>query len=898
MVPVQTSDRTGLIFRSSSGPSPYTPQWGRESRVSVHWNNHVVKARPSWRIALPLVAVGTAGLISAVLPPYGGLGTELWFAGAMFVLALTSLGLSVRRDRRTWVDPVAPFVAFPFIALVIDLTGGAASAVDSLVALPILWLAMTGTRVQLYASSVLTAATFVVPILVIGPPSYPAASWRLALVWTAFAVLVAPVVQRLVLRLELQTHLAQVAHAETENAMRALELSEAQWRVLVDNLPDTTVLMLDEDLRIKVVAGAGSMRQGLASAQGMLLDEMSNSENMRILEPLIREALAGREAYGEVAATATGEVHEVVVTPLPEHPYGKRALALGRNVSAARERERALLRANERSERLFADAPHGLAVLTPEGGLINVNAALCAITGRTAEELHGEHLSVLGSANDGTLELVLSDIVASDSAPVNADCVLRNRAGHEVHVVLTGRLLRGDDSADDRVLINVVDVSERRRYEERLAHLADHDVLTGLPNRRRFDAELQRHLEHCRRYGPSGALLLLDLDNFKQVNDMLGHGAGDQLLISTAGLLQRELRATDVVARLGGDEFAILLTQGDRASAEVVAGSIVERIRDYTATLDGIRRRVSASVGVVTVQAAREHPTDILALADMTMYDAKEAGRNRYAVLEEDIVRTPRSGARFQWQTRIEQALEEDLFVLHLQPITDLRSGNVTAAEVLIRLRHGDTLIPPAYFLYVAERAGLIPDVDAWVIRNSIAMLAELRSKQPDFRLEVNLSGHSIGNLAIEETIVDALHQHRVDPAALILEITETAAVADVALAREFAERMTARGCKFALDDFGAGFGSFYYLKHLLFDYVKIDGEFVAGSHRSSVDRTILRSIVGIAQDLGKQTVAEFVTEPAVLEVVRDEGVDHAQGYLIGRPLAYDEFVAEFMAPA
>ena len=866
--------------------------------MSVHWDNHVVKARPSWRVAAPLVAVGTVGMIGALLPPYGRLGPELGIAGLLFAAALTTLGVSVRRDRRTWIDPVPAFVAFPFIALVIDLTGGASSAFDSLVALPILWLAMTGTRAQLYASSVLTAATFVVPIVAIGAPAYPAGGWRPALVWTAFAVLVAPVVQRLVLRLELQTHRARAAHAETETAMRALALSEAQWRVLLDNLPDTTVLMLDEDLRIQVVAGAGSMRQGLQHTQGNLLAEVSSPDNMRILGPLLHDAFAGREGSGEVAATATGDVHEVVVTPLPEHPDGRRAMAVGRNVSAVRERERALLRANERSERLFSDAPHGLAVLTPEGRLINVNAALCAITGRTPEELEGRHLSTLGAPNDAALDLVVSDIVANEGGSVDADCVLRDRAGHDVHVVLTGRLLHGDEPAEDRVLVNVVDVSERRRYEERLAHLADHDVLTGLANRRRFDAELQRHLEHCRRYGPSGALLLLDLDNFKQVNDMLGHGAGDQLLISTAGLLQRELRATDVVARLGGDEFAILLTQGDRASAEIVAGSIVDRIRDYTATLDGIRRRVSASVGVVTVQAAREHPTDILALADMTMYDAKDAGRNQYAVLDEDIVRAPRSGARFQWQSRIEQALEEDLFVLHLQPISDVRSGTVTAAEVLIRLRHGGSLVPPAYFLYVAERAGLMPEVDSWVLRHSIAVLAELRRMRPDFRLEVNLSGLSIGNLAIEEAIVDALHEHQIDPQALILEITETAAVADVGLAREFAERMTAHGCKFALDDFGAGFGSFYYLKHLLFDYVKIDGEFVAASHRSSVDRTILRSIVGIARDLGKQTVAEFVTEPAILDVVREEGVDHAQGYLIGRPVAYDDFVAEFMAPA
>ncbi len=177
-----------------------------------------------------------------------------------------------------------------------------------------------------------------------------------------------------------------------------------------------------------------------------------------------------------------------------------------------------------------------------------------------------------------------------------------------------------------------------------------------------------------------------------------------------------------------------------------------------------------------------------------------------------------------------------------------------------------------------------------------MSLLARLREIDPEFELEVNLSGHSIGHPDIERTIRDSLARHGVDPSALILEITETAAVADVALAREFAERMTDLGCAFALDDFGAGFGSFYYLKHLLFDYVKIDGEFVAQVHHSQVDRTIMRSIVGIARDLGKQTVAEFVSEPEILEVCREEGVDFAQGYLIGKPVPFQEFVALFMA--
>lgn len=720
------------------------------------------RRRPSLRLMRPFGVVCGLGLLAVLLPPYDVSWVVLACATVVYFVIMGMLIESSRREPRTWVDPTAAYLTFVFVLLVREAGGGQASGMAVLVLVPVLWLAITGSKRELYVASFLAGATILGPVLLIGAPRYPIEDWRRALLLVAIAVVLGRVVQRIVLRMERETRAARTA--------------------------------------------------------------------------------------------------------------------------------------TEQSERLFLDAPHGVAVLDTTGRIQFVNAALCGIVGLPPDELEGVWLTELAPPDDSSVADHLARIFEDVSRSSASDCVLRDYRGQDIHVGLSSRLLRRPGSDEpDIVLVNVVDVSERRRYQDRLAHLVDHDVLTGLANRRRFDTELQRHLERCRRYGSSGAVLLLDLDNFKQVNDSLGHNAGDQLLVTIGGLLRRSVRDTDVVARLGGDEFALLLTDGDQSAAERVGRDVVERIREHAATLDGVRRRVTASVGAVTFRSASEHATDILALADMTMYDAKEAGRNQVAILPEGETRPPKFSARLQWQSRIEEALEKDRFELHLQPIMNLANDRISSAEVLLRLRDEDELVPPSRFVYIAERTGLMPQVDAWVVEHSMAMLAKLRLIDPEFELEVNLSGHSIGHPDIEQAIRESLARHDVDPAALILEITETAAVADVALARAFAERMTELGCAFALDDFGAGFGSFYYLKHLLFDYVKIDGEFVAQVHHSQVDRTIMRSIVGIARDLGKRTVAEFVSEPAILEVCREEGVDFAQGYLIGKPVPYDDFVAQFM---
>jgi len=314
-----------------------------------------------------------------------------------------------------------------------------------------------------------------------------------------------------------------------------------------------------------------------------------------------------------------------------------------------------------------------------------------------------------------------------------------------------------------------------------------------------------------------------------------------------------------------------------------VAQDLLEQVRAYTPQVEGQPIRMTASIGVTAIDHGTSSPGDLLADADRAMYDAKESGRDRITVLDADD-RADGATAGRGWEHRIRTALDEDLFELHCQPILELDSGEVTQCELLLRMRGEEGLIPPNAFLGDAERLGLIHAIDQWVVTQAI----ELLTRQPDVSLEVNLSGRSTGDEQLLRLIKGELEQSGVAPNRLILEITETAAIASIDQARRFAEALRELGCRFALDDFGAGFGSFYYLKHIPVDFLKIDGDFVR-SPRSRADDLVVESIVHMARGLGKQTIAEFVEDEGTLEALRAQGVDYAQGFHIGRPTPVEE---------
>jgi diguanylate cyclase (GGDEF)-like protein/PAS domain S-box-containing protein len=579
-----------------------------------------------------------------------------------------------------------------------------------------------------------------------------------------------------------------------------------------------------------------------------------------------------------------------------------RMAGTGQDVTDERASRSALQAAEERFRCSFDEALIGMLIVDLDSCYQRVNDAFCAIVGYTQEELVGLSRESITHPDDVAADAAAARaLLAGESTSHICEKRYLHASGHEVWATINLTLIRDAGGQPLHFIAQVQDIMERRRYERQLQHMADHDPLTGLLNRRSFERELNGHAARVERYGASGAVLMLDLDNFKYCNDTHGHNVGDALIVRIAQGLQTRLRDSDVLARLGGDEFAVLLPLQDERETQAVADVLLQLVRDEAMpALIGERKRVTASIGIARFDdGERLTAEEIMVNADLAMYDAKEAGRDQWASYRNEQHDRPRIESRMKWARQINDAIAEDGFELLAQPIVSFATNGLTQYELLLRMRdrHGD-LIPPGSFLYVAERLGLIREIDCWVANRAIDLLAEHRALGRDLRFEVNLSGHTIGDEGLLELVERRLQETGVPPDRLIFEITETAAVANIARAAAFAERLSQLGCKFALDDFGAGFGSFYYLKHLPFDYLKIDGEYVRHCASNKTDRLLISAVVQIARGMGKRTIAEVVTNQETVKVLTRLGVDYGQGFHLGRPAPLHEHLARLDALA
>ncbi|MCG6658477.1 EAL domain-containing protein [Halomonas campisalis] len=444
-------------------------------------------------------------------------------------------------------------------------------------------------------------------------------------------------------------------------------------------------------------------------------------------------------------------------------------------------------------------------------------------------------------------------------------------------------LSTASDASLARISVGL-DITERKAAETRLTWLAQRDPLTELYNRRYFQEALDKAL--VREGG--GALLFLDLDQFKDVNELSGHNAGDRLLRMVADALHQELGHRGVIARLGGDEFAMLIEGADERRAVRTAQHIEHLLDTLEFRSNGRRHRANASIGIALYPIHGETPTELMASVDVAMYKAKASSVQRWHLLSTVEQARVELKERVYWVERIRKALREDAFELMVQPIVRLADRDIRHYEVLLRMREDDgTLLSPGRFIPIAERNGQILQLDRWVIRHSLRLLAAVQ--QRGISLAVNLSGQSLHDAGLNRFLADELAASGADPRQLILEVTETAAVTDFSTARGVLQGMRELGCRTAIDDFGVGFSSFHYLGQLPVDYIKIDGSFIRTLTTSADSRVIVKAMADIAAGFGKQAIAEFVDQKALIPLLESYGIAYGQGFHLGKPIPHSE---------
>jgi len=565
------------------------------------------------------------------------------------------------------------------------------------------------------------------------------------------------------------------------------------------------------------------------------------------------------------------------------------------DISERKQSEAALFEQTERAQVTLASIADAVITVSVDGTVEFLNPVAERLTGWFNNEARRLAVAAVFRLQDEASGEALADPVARalrEGCAVKSEgnVALRRRDDSPVAIDYSAAPIRDRAGTTVGVVLVFHDMSRERQYASRLAHLASHDALTGLPNRREFERRVSAILREARDRPGSYAVLYLDLDEFKLVNDTCGHAAGDELLRQVSALLRQRLREMDTLARLGGDEFGVLLAHCAPASALRVAETLRKTIGDFHFVWKQRPFRVHVSIGLVSLGQGTRTLAQVLSAADAACYIAKDKGRNRVQVWSSESDELAVRHGEMEWASRLHGALERNRFCLYAQPLQAVRreSGHTRYTELLLRLTDDNgEIVPPMSFIPAAERYHLMPAVDRWVVATAFGIMAQYAEAGLLDSLgicAINVSGASLSDDEFLDYVQQRFVHHRIPHAAVCFEITETTAVTSLNKAVEFMTALRGCGCRFALDDFGVGVSSFTYLKHLPVDFLKIDGAFVKDLLQDPVDRAMVEAINRIGHLMGKLTIAESVENTATLEALRGIGVDYAQGFGIAAP--------------
>ena len=553
----------------------------------------------------------------------------------------------------------------------------------------------------------------------------------------------------------------------------------------------------------------------------------------------------------------------------------------------------------ERAQVTLASIADGVITTDTDGWVEYLNPVAESLTGWKVGAARGLPLqAVFRMVQESTGEPALNPIETvlreERTIEVPATMQLVRNDGTEIPVVHSAAPIRGRDGNISGVVLILHDVSNERQYAAKLSYQASHDSLTGLINRTEFEKRLGLALKSAAQMGRHHAVMYMDLDQFKIVNDTCGHAAGDQLMRQVAALLQRRLREGDTLARLGGDEFGVLLESCPPDHSARIAETLRQTMEELQFMWEGRSFTFSVSIGLVNVEDGLFTLADVMRAADAACYIAKDKGRNRVQVYRRGDTELSMRQGEMEWVGRIQKALDQDRFVLYTQDIVEVEKGRgkVAHCELLIRMigEDGD-LVPPMAFIPAAERYGLMPSIDRWVVRTAFATLSRMHANpvaMPASEWSINLSGATISDERFLDYVHEQFERFSLPRDWICFEITETAAIANLDKATRFIEALRDMGCRFSLDDFGAGMSSFGYLKHLPVDYLKIDGGFVKDMADDPIDRAMVEAINSVGHVMGKKTIAEFVDSERVMAALKEVGVDFAQGYWVAKPRPFE----------